>query len=164
MKNFRGYTLIELIVSIGLFALVMTLAAGAYLVIIGVNRTAEATATGINSLSFALEDMTRTVRTGTAYSCGGPPSCTESSFSLTAADGTPTTYALSAGAITKNGVVLTDPTVTVGALTFYVSGVLAGDTQQPHVTMLISGTVTSGPGKTIPFSVETGATMRGPDL
>ena len=62
-----GYTLVELIVAVGLFALVMLLAAGAYLMMIGVNRQAQGIATGIDNLSFALETMTRSIRTGTNY-------------------------------------------------------------------------------------------------
>jgi hypothetical protein len=50
---------------------------------------------------------------------------------------------------------------------FYVSGTKttsAGDYNQPHVTIIISGTVSS-PGKASQyFNVETGATMRGTDL
>ncbi|MDE1945523.1 MAG: prepilin-type N-terminal cleavage/methylation domain-containing protein, partial [Patescibacteria group bacterium] len=61
----RGYTLIELIVAIGLFAVVMTLASGAYLIMIGVNRETEGLATGIDNLSFVLESMTTAMRTGT---------------------------------------------------------------------------------------------------
>ncbi|HVM58918.1 MAG TPA: prepilin-type N-terminal cleavage/methylation domain-containing protein, partial [Candidatus Paceibacterota bacterium] len=62
-----GYTLVELIVAMGLFAIIMTLSTGAYLIMISVNRHAQAISTGIDNLSFALEDMTRTIRTGTVY-------------------------------------------------------------------------------------------------
>ena len=73
-------------------------------------------------------------------------------------------YTLSGGAVTQNNVILTDPAVNVTSLEFYVSGTTPGDAYQPHVTITISGTVSSGQGKTEPFSVETGATMRGIDL
>ncbi len=170
----RGYTLIELIVSVGLFALVMTLAAGAYLTIIGINRQAQGIASGIDNLSFALETMTRTIRTGTTYGCpvagtdcsGGP------TFSVKNSSGTTESYTSTGGAITQTiggvAVSLTDASVTITSLTFYSTGVQSystnGDTHQARVTILISGTVVSGPGKTLPFSIETGATMRGTDI
>jgi prepilin-type N-terminal cleavage/methylation domain-containing protein len=160
----RGYTLIELIVAIGLFALVMTLVSGAYLMMISVTRQAQGIATGIDNLSFALETMTRTVRTGTVYSCGGGNCSGGTTFSVKNSNGITVTYTLSGGAIVQNNIVLTDPSVNVTSLTFYVSGTPSGDVYQPHVTITVSGTVSAGSGKTEPFSIETGATMRGIDL
>ncbi|MBI3572364.1 type II secretion system protein [Candidatus Kaiserbacteria bacterium] len=180
MKNKNGYTLVELIVAVGMFALIMTLAAGAYLIMIGASRSAQATATGINSLSFALEDMVRSVRTGIGYNCNAPGGgdCANGGSALyfTNSSGQSTTYAFLGGALTKNGVALTDSSVTVNASKsrFYVSGTLPScathpppqscDNNQPNITFLISGTVSPGPGKTTSFSIETGATMRGDDL
>lgn len=168
----KGFTLIELIVAIGLFALVMTLASGGYLILIAANRQAQALSTGINNLSFALETMTRSIRTGGAYRCGaGDCPSGSPSFSFTAADGSAISYALSGGAIIEmvRGVSnpLTDPSVSVSSLTFYTSGTSpasAGDYAQPHITVVVSGSVSAGPGKTEPFTVETGATMRGSDI
>src|SRR3989344_6069238 len=165
----RGYTLIELIIAVGLFALVMTLASGAYLVMIGISRQTQAIATGIDNLSFALETMTRTIRTGTEYTCpGGTSNCTTTTFSVRNESFVVTSYRLSGGAITQtqNGaeVPLTDPLVTVSSLLFYASGTTRGDDFQPRVTMIVSGTVSSEPGKTTPFTVETSATMRGSDI
>ena len=181
MKNnaSRGYTLIELIVAVGLFALVMTLAAGSYLLMIDLNRQAQGIATGIDSLSFALESMTRSIRTGTLYSCGdfgGDCPNGANSFSFTDSSGANITYARGQqgsggliGDIVKNGAtILTDPSVNVSSLTFYVTGtgtVAQGDYNQPYVTVVVSGTVSSGPRKTPQaFTVETGAAMRGVDL
>lgn len=162
-----GYTLVELIVAVGLFASIMTLASGAYLIMLSVARQTQSIATGIDNLSFVLESMTRTIRTGTHYSPLG-----SDSFSFVDQNGQPHTYSLgsqagasgSVGAILLDGAVLTAPTVNVTALTFYTSGTVVGDTDQPHVTITVTGAVTSGPGKTEPFNVETGATMRGSDI
>lgn len=159
----RGFTLVELIVAVGLFALIMTLSAGAYLLMIAVNRQVQSVATGIDNLSFALEDMTRSIRTGTGYS-----SAVGSSFSFTNAEGNPVDYRLVGGAIekTRSGVSsrITEPSVTVGSLTFYPEGTARGDQVQARVVIVVSGTVSSGPGKTEPFTVETSASMRGSDL
>lgn len=167
-----GYTLIELIIAIGLFALVMTLASGAYLFMISINRQVQGTATGIDNLSFALEDMTRSIRTGGTYSCNGSGNCSGggNSFSFTDSNGVMITYDLAGSTLrkTKGGVssTLTDPKVVISSLLFYADGTARapGDYEQAHVTIVVSGTVAAGPGKTVPFTVETAATMRGSDL
>ena len=184
MTNTKGFTLIELMVSVGLFTIVMLLASGAYLMMINLNQQAQNISTGIDNLSFALETMTRTIRTGTGYNCAifpmqGNCSCGGNNFYLTDATGIRVSYARSTsnaycgpsgtGCIvqTVNGApsALTDPSVNISSLTFYVSGVFTGDGQQPHVTIIVSGTVSSGAGKAPQtFTIETGATMRGSDL
>jgi len=73
-------------------------------------------------------------------------------------------YSLLNGVIMQDNVQLTDPSVTVSSLLFYASGTTSGDNNQPYVTIVVSGTVSYGPNKTQPFTVETGATMRGTDL
>ena len=99
MKNntTRGYTLIELIVAVGLFAFVMTLVSGAYFLMIGLNRQAQGIATGINNLSFALETMSRTIRTGYDYDCGGLGDCPTgaTNFSFISATGDTIAYRFS---------------------------------------------------------------------
>lgn len=165
----RGYTLIELIVAVGVFALIMTLAAGAYLTIIGVSRQTQATTTGINGFAFALENMARAVRTGSTYNCAGLGDCPNggSSFSFKDYGGTTHTFDLSGGAIRQDGNAITDPLVNVTSLTFYANGTApasSGDYHQANVVIVASGTVSAGPGKTVPFTIETSATMRGSDL
>lgn len=168
-KARRGYTLIELIVAVGLFAIIMMLASGAYLIMINVNRQTQAIATGIDNVSFVLESMTRSIRTGRSYSQIG-----SNTFSFIDQSGCAITYGVSAGRIIQSesgtgcpalsSVPLTAPSVTISAIAFTASGVVAGDMSQPHVIINVAGTVSSGPGKTEPFTVETSATMRGTDL
>jgi len=158
MKNNRGYTLIELIIAVGLFALIMMLASGAYLVMIGINRQTQSIATGIDNLAFALETMTRTIRTGTDYSAGG------TTFSVTNSSGNRVNYSLLNNVIYQDSAPLTDPSVNISSLMFYDYGIASGDSEQARVTIIVSGTVSSGPGKTETFTVETGATMRGSDI
>jgi prepilin-type N-terminal cleavage/methylation domain-containing protein len=171
VQKSRGYTLIELIVAVGLFAMVMLLASGAYLLMIGINRQTQGIASGVDNLSYAIETMARTIRTGSAYTCGGLGDCPNgaSQFSFTNANRETVVYDLSSAAIqetigggTPN--ILTDPAVTVSSLMFYVIGTTKNDGQQPHVTIVITGDVVYAAGKTEHFSIETGATMRGSDI
>ncbi|MBU6214576.1 prepilin-type N-terminal cleavage/methylation domain-containing protein [Patescibacteria group bacterium] len=178
-RKSKGFTLVELIVSLGLFAIVLLLAAGAYLIMINLNRQAQAEAVGIDNLSFALETMTRTIRSGTQYSCNGVGDCNNPSgtvfkvHSFIGGVGQDVTFgrtvANGIGYITQNGNPLTDTTtVDVKSLTFYVSGTAPAasrDARQPYVLILIKGSVSTGPS-TPPLTLylETSAAMRGSDL
>ena len=176
----KGYTLIELIVAMGLFSIIMLLASGAYLVVISLNRQAQGMAAGIDNLAFAIEIMARSIRTGTSYSCAGAGNCADgaSNLSFVTAEGT-TSYELDEFAIQQEKQIdgnppltlpLTDPlSVKIDELTFYVSGVEpyspSNDVQQPYVRIIISGSVFAGVGKPEQlFTIETGAAMRGTDL
>jgi len=175
-KKTRGYTLIELIVSVGLFSMVMLLASGAYLIMIGINRQAQGVATGINSLSFALEQMARTIRTGTDYNCAGFGDCPGggASISFTNANSVSVVYDLpgtvlqeTVGGVTRT---LTDSSVVIDRLSFFVEG--TGDSasedppKQPRVIIVVAGKIlraTANKGDAF-FNIQTSATMRGSDI
>lgn len=170
----RGFTLIELIVAMGLFAFVMSISMGAYLVMIATSREAQASATGINNLSYALESMSRDMRTGKSYSLScGPGGSNTFSFDRYDQNGVVTrvVYTLSTGRIyqqegSDTPYPLTDPLVQVGRLMFYCNGTQrgGGDVVQANVTVVIEGTVSAGPAKSRTFNVQTTSTMRGVDL
>lgn len=65
----RGFTLIELLVSTAVFTTVMVIALGALLSLSEANRKADLLNASINNVSFALDSMSRTLRTGTNYHC-----------------------------------------------------------------------------------------------
>lgn len=69
MKKTNGFTLIEIIVSLALFAVVAVVAVGAFLKIIDANRRSEAIETAVNDTSFALESISRDLRVGSDYEC-----------------------------------------------------------------------------------------------
>jgi prepilin-type N-terminal cleavage/methylation domain-containing protein len=76
MKNIRkqfhsGFTLIEMIVSLGVFSIIITTAIGALLVLISSNQKLQGEQSVMTNLSFALDGMTREIRTGYAYFCDG---------------------------------------------------------------------------------------------
>ena len=147
---------------------------------ISINRQAQSMATGINNLSFALENMVRNIRPGTDYSCGtalGSGGCGmngNTDFTYINSNGETVTYSLVASTLqetvekadnTTVVMILTDPSVTVASLMFYGYGLSPPvNYTQARVTVMVSGTVPSGPGKTQSFTVETGATMRGTDI
>lgn len=68
-NNQSGFTLIEMIVSLGVFATVVTIAVGALLVLVSANEQLQSEQNVMINLSFALDSMTREIRTGSDYYC-----------------------------------------------------------------------------------------------
>lgn len=77
LKPSRGFTLVEMLVSISVFMVVMLVAASSLLSIIDANNKAQSLKSAINNLNFALESMQKNIRVGTNYTCnyGGTSSC-----------------------------------------------------------------------------------------
>lgn len=69
LKAIKGFTLVEMIVSIAIFMFVMVIAVGSLVAIVGANRKAQAVQAVVDNLRFALDDMSRVMRTGTEYHC-----------------------------------------------------------------------------------------------
>lgn len=64
-----GFTLIEMIVSVAIFMFVMLVAVGSLVALVGANRKAQSISAIVDNLRFALDDVSRTVRTGYEYNC-----------------------------------------------------------------------------------------------
>ncbi len=103
MKTFnphmsKGFTLIEMLVSVALFSVVMVMALGALLSLSVADRKAEALKSAMDNINFALDSMSRSIRTGYAYHCGsvGGQDCPAGSntFVFTASTGVQTAYQL----------------------------------------------------------------------
>lgn len=65
----RGFSLIELLVSLSIFAIIVVASTGALLTLIDVNAKAQALYTATTNLSFALDTITREIRMGYYYYC-----------------------------------------------------------------------------------------------
>lgn len=61
----------EMIVSIGLFTVVLFISSSAFLAVLNADRKSRATRIAIDNLNLSLEDMSRRIKTGTTYNCGG---------------------------------------------------------------------------------------------
>lgn len=75
----RGFTLIELMVAVSIFAIVMLIGVGALLSLVETNRRAQAINAVMNNLNAAVESMSRSMRVGTTYYCSDssiPPAAT----------------------------------------------------------------------------------------
>ncbi len=169
-RTMRGYTLLEMTVSVGIFSLVMLVAAGAYLKLIQLDRQARATNELVTNLSFAVDSMARAVRTGSDYRCNktGTNCVNGTSLRFTDSDGRTIDLEIANGRITEsiNGaaVALTDPRISINSLNFFVRGVgsteSCGSRIQPQVIFTIQGSSVTGEGKTVSFNIEGAATQR----
>lgn len=63
-----GFTLIEMLMSVALFSIVLVIIMGSIITIIDVNRKAQSLTSIMNNMNFALESLTRTIKTGTIKS------------------------------------------------------------------------------------------------
>lgn len=80
----RGFTLIEMMVSVGLFAVVMLVCVGALLSLVNANRKAQALQSVMNNLNIAVDDMVRSIRRGnTFHGAIGDGTCGGTDYSVT---------------------------------------------------------------------------------
>lgn len=163
-----GFTLVEMMVSVGLFAIVMTIGMAALLSMITENRRAQSVNSVTTNLNFALESMARNLRTGISYSCAGLGNCAGGGSYITFTDqsGVAVRYDYDAGGKrltrTKAGVTeaLTSPDVEILDFAFYVRNVGSGDNAQPTILFKLYGKIPEKNGVTSDLSLQTLITQR----
>lgn len=161
----RGFSLLELIVSLGIFSFVMLAVTGAYLTLIDVDRRTRASNQLSSSLAFAVESMARSIRTGSDYEGGG------NTIAFMDSQGQRVSFILRSdktigqcigggSCLSANAVPLTGSGITIETLQFFVRGVGVGDRQQPNVTFVIAGSMVADGGEETEFTIQSGATQR----
>lgn len=161
----KGFTLIEMLVSVGIFTVVMVVALGALLAVSESDRKAQTIKTITNNLGFALEGISRTVRTGIEYSCDSwtpGDDCDSGSggtlITFQDIDGLEVGYQRSANATlcgqdSDGGVgcivrsrdggstwePITAPEVVIEHLAFFLVGPSRDDDMQPRLTISVRG-------------------------
>ena len=185
----RGFTLIEMMVSVAVFTIVMTVALGALLSMSESDRKAQTIKSVINNINFSVDSMSRSIRTGYIYHCDSsvspvtsPRDCTgtpSTSFAYRPADSLNTIVyrletsnaALCGQPASKVGCIvrsvdgglnyspITSAEVYIDTLNFYVTGT-ASAVIQPKVTILISGVVNMNAEQNSVFNLQTSVTQR----
>jgi len=180
LSNKKGFTLIELMVSISIFTMVAIVALGAIITIIDANRKARTLSTIMNNLNFSVESMTRSVKTGSEIK-----NVMESSFEVKAIDfyaedtGSEVfprkwiTYRKKGDAIercdgtesapsTNKCFPITSDQIKITYLGFYATGELPTDsTTQPRIRIVIEGeTKTQIRGTGSKFKIQTTVSQR----
>jgi len=186
----RGFTLVEMIVSVGLLSIVMLVSVGALLALTGANRKAQALQSVMNNLNVALDGMVRSIRMGSNYHCGtgvfigtnNLDDCSNGNtvFIFKPFGGNPNQWVYrfdtdgtycGTNQICKSVdsgthyVALTSPEVTIDSMRFYVQGTTPGDTEQPKAVITVQGTAGAANIKTkTTFSIQATAVQRLLDL
>lgn len=150
----KGFTLVEMLVSVAIFTFVMLIATASIFTIVNANKKAESLKSVMDNLNFALESMTRNIRTGSAYNCssasGGDCLAGGTAFYFTSSQesGSPVVeYYLSNGQIMENEpytsgwtpLPITAAEIHISTLEFYLIGSAARDGLQPRVIMSVIG-------------------------
>lgn len=177
-KNIQGFTLIEIMVSVAIFAIVVLIAMGSLVAIVGADKKAQSLNDVINNMNFSVESMVRDLRTGYSYqqSCPsgagdsqvGGNACTSLQFTSTISGQADdiVTYYLSGTAIYKSETVngttevapLTSADIDVTRLDFYiVNNTAPTQTQpeQPLVLMILQAQSSAGGGEVSQFNIQT---------
>ncbi|MEX0933704.1 MAG: type II secretion system protein [Candidatus Paceibacterota bacterium] len=148
----RGFTLVELIVSLGLFTAVALISIGALLSVVSANKKVQSLRVVMDNLNFSVESMARSMRVGSSYQCGGinaiPNDCGELGSDIVSfkdINGSVVVYRLHDSSIqrsTDGGLSyldMTSPEITIEKLRFFVRGALKGDQRQPRVLFITEG-------------------------
>jgi type II secretory pathway pseudopilin PulG len=189
-KSQFGFSLVELLVSLSLFIMVLTTAVGCLLVVIDANARAQNMQTVMTNVSFALDSMTREIRTGSGYYCSGTDidadlakdqlrdcingtylSIVEGGISITGGqDNSRITYRYNSDEMTverrvgnNNWYPITAPGVRITSMYFYVTDSRKpddGNLLQPAVTIYIEGFAGELKSTESSFALQTTVTKR----
>lgn len=177
-----GVTLIELIVSIGLFVIAIYISFGALVTLFDSNNKSQTIFSAMSNLNYAIESFTRDIRFADVYHCGissslsSPADCSGGDTALAVTtSGVTTIYRLSSSRIEKSVgggsyLPVTGSDVTIQYLKFYVAGSAKpgsgqpGQDTQPYVAIYIKGYSGGKPSSQTNFDIETLVSQKKLDL
>lgn len=141
----KGFTLIEIMTAVSIFAVVMTISMGSIIGVFETNRKSEALKAVMDNLNLAVESMSREMRFGHTYNDGVPCSSGCHSIAFTTNAGVRIVYQQNGTKIEKSVsgggfLPVTAEEIRISDLTFYVLGVNSNDNLQPSVLIKIKGT------------------------
>jgi prepilin-type N-terminal cleavage/methylation domain-containing protein len=179
-----GFTLVELLVAVGVFLVVMTISLGSVLSILDAGRKARSLKSVMTNLNFTLETMTREIKFGTNYYCGEDTSSQHTqtldcaagnAITFTDSNGVDIVYKLVGTQIQKSTnhgpyIGVTSPEVTITNFKIFVIGSETfdpsngnNDMNQPRTFVLLRGYVGSKPALRSSFALQTTISQRIPD-
>ena len=174
-KNQKGFTLLEMIVSVGIFAMAILIALSSLLAITDSQKKAVALQNVLDNLRFSLEAMAKEIRTGSSYHCAPdislvPQDCAGgASLTFLNAEGVTVTYFIQTNnsinqIMKKTGAdaawPVTAANVNMERMIFYVSGTGASDQRQPRATIVLEGLVSPTPRTQTRLNLETSVSQR----
>lgn len=189
-KKNKGFTLVELMVASTLFTVIMMMGVGSLVVSSNSSKSSQKLRTAVDNVNFAMESMTRELRTGTHYYCltDGTTTWTVSENDCTSGNGnvilftpqqtdgavprvaykihprgdTPLTHSLQRCEESNGCFDVVSNEVDVQVLKFYVTGSSLTDNIQPSAKILIKGVVTIK-GESTLFTLQTMVSQRSSD-
>jgi len=171
----NGFTLIEIMTSVSIFAIIMTISMGSILGIFDANRKSRTLKAAMNNINLAIESVSKEMRFGKNYHCGGgmettPQNCPagDNLVSFLSSEGEQVAYRLSGTTLEKkvdngNYLPVTAPEVVIDSLVFYIVGAGTGNLLQPKVVVKVQGHSGSGDERTN-FTLQTLISQRVLDL
>jgi len=179
-KEHKGFTLVELMVSVSIFAIVMMISTGTLLVLIDVNAKAQAVYSATSNLAFVLDSVSREIRSGRTFYCSsntlgtgsalptGTSDCIDANYIVFTRerDGVRVGYRLEANKIqqkegSKNWADLTSADVSVDQFRISTDGSQGGDSSQPYIRLILKGFVRNGLNTETRFNIQTHMVGRG---
>jgi prepilin-type N-terminal cleavage/methylation domain-containing protein len=180
-KQSGGFTIIEMMISIAIFLIVVTIGMESLLNASFVHQKSQDTRSILDSLNFMMDDMSRNIRTGSAYNCVDNNGAIISScptngagISFTSSDSSATIlnyYFDSNNNLQKisgsNPAVQLNPDgvkfATDSGFTVTGAALAGADNLQPFVTIRLVGSILSK-GTTTSFSLQTSVSQRQGDI
>lgn len=188
LRGSKGFTLIELMVSISIFMMIMLMAMGALFISLDAVRRVRAGQSAVDSVNYAIESMTRSIRLGTSYYCGRINNMTDSTSVLdcsngdtqvsfvpqnynsngnyrthymrsSRADGTYTIRRCVGATIDSSCPEIVSKNVDIKEFKVFVNGTSPSVNSQPSIFILIKGEV-KYKDKAVSFALQTLATQR----
>ena len=159
LHSSAGFTLVELIVALGLFAMVAVISLDALLAVSYAQKEAIAGQNNFDNIRFSLEAMTKEIKAGEDFDCNQGtaglnnceyPSGGRSTLAFSNDQGVQVTYLLTSGQLvrrTTTGPCSTAPSfcpitaksVQISRLLFFLSGAPLADSEQPRITVVMEG-------------------------
>lgn len=154
-KSKKGFTLVEVIVGMGIFGVILALGSAVLLSTIYSQRGTRAFQGAIDELGFSLETVSREIRAGRGFSLGG-----SSTLNFTNADDKAVVYNLQNSTIMRSedsGATfkpVTGSGINISYLEFQLSGQASGDGLQPKIVILIQVKAQAGPQRNVVMNIQ----------
>lgn len=178
----KGFTLIEILVSVSIFSVVMLIAVTTLLSLVDANRKAQSMQLVMNNLNFAVDHLTRALATGRNYYCQDidvedsgytlPANTAENNcldgengIVVLTDKGLRTGYAFQGGQLWRNvedegWLSVTSEDVVIEHMLFMVRNTDPSDGLQPTVNILVSGYAEGIRNTSSDFNLQTKVTQR----
>ncbi len=172
----KGFTLVELLTAVSIFAVIMTISMGSIVGVFDANRKSRSHKTVMSNLNLAIESMSKEMRFGKNYHCGStgqlssPQNCPSADVAMTFlnSEGVEVSYRFVSQVLEKKTgsgeyIAVTAPELVIDVGRFYVLGAGTSNVLQPKVMVMIKAHAGSGRNRS-DFTLETLVSQRALDI